>query len=818
MRLVPFLLSAGITVLLILAFNTSLVLPAPLGKLLSPQHGVWQNADPADEDYNASLVLPGLKGKTEVYFDDRLVPHVFAEYDEDAFFVQGYLHARFRLWQMDFQTRVAAGRLSEVLGDKNGLKDILNRVDRYFRRLGLPYAAERSLKLIEADSATKMFCDSYTAGVNAYIKSLTESSMPLEYKLLGFQPEPWSNGKTALFLKFMSFDLAGYEKDFEYTAARNAFTKELFDQLYPDYQGFVDPVVPKGTVFDQPGIVPVKPADADSIYFNYKKAGNALPGEPLKPDRENGSNNWAVGPAKSKSGHPILCNDPHLGLNLPSLWYEIQLQTPRFNVYGASFPCSPGVAIGFNDSCAFGFTNAGRDVRDYYAIRFKDDTRKQYWFNGSWKDTELRIERFKVKNKPDVLDTVAYTVFGPVLFDKNYTGGRVTNGESYAVRWKAHDPSNEVKVFYLLNRARNYNDYLTAIKNFHTPGQNCIFAAKNGDIALWAQGEFPAKWKRQGEFVMPGYDSSYMWQGMIPQAENPHQLNPERGFVSSANQYPADSSYPYYMGGSFAPYRGLYINQRLSAMQQVTLQDMMKLQTDNYNVLAGSVLPHMLKAVDESKLLEGQKQYWNTLKSWSGYNNPQEEGPTIFDILFDSLHAVVYEDELAGVEHVPAPYESVLAEGIVQDSAYRFFDDIRTPRKETLQDDVMEALRRAMPVLEKARTSNSLKWYQFKDTHINHLLALPSFSRQHINTGGGTYSVNATRDDHGPSWRMIVHLSPEIEAYGVYPGGQNGDPGSMYYDNFIGTWQQGRYYRLWFMKKQEAQSNRIKWKMTFDRG
>ena len=818
MRIVPFLVSAAVTLLLIIIFNSSMVLPAPLGKLLSPQHGVWQNAEPVGEDYNASLVLPQLKGKTDVYFDDRLVPHVFAEFDEDAFFVQGFLHAKFRLWQMDFQTRAAAGRLSEVLGDKNGSKDILNRVDRYFRRLGLPYAAEKSLQLIEADSATKIFCDSYTAGVNAYIKTLTESSMPLEYKLLGYTPEPWSNLKIALFLKFMSFDLAGYEKDFEYTAARNAFTKELFDQLYPDYQRFVDPVIPKGTAYEKPGIVPVKPSDADSLYFIYKKSDHPLPAEPVKPDRENGSNNWAVGPARSKSGHPILCNDPHLGLNLPSLWYEIQMCTPRLNVYGVSFPCSPGVAIGFNDQCAFGFTNGGRDVRDYYSIRFKDDTKKQYWFNGSWKDTDLRIERIKIKNKPDVLDTVAYTVFGPVLFDKTFTGERNTNGESYAVRWKAHDPSNEIKGFYLLNRARNYDDYLAAIRNFHTPGQNCIFAAKNGDIALWAQGEFPAKWRQQGEFVMPGYDSSYMWQGMIPQAENPHQVNPERGFVSSANQLPADSSYPYYLGSSYTPYRGLYINQRLSAMQQVTPQDMMKLQTDNYNVLAGSVLPHILKAVDESKLLEEQKQYWNGLKSWSLYNNAEEEAPAIFAILFDSLRAVVYEDEYAGIPQAPVPFESVLAEGIVQDSAYRFFDNIQTPRRETLQDDVMEALRRAMPALKAAKTGNRLKWYQYKDTHINHLLALPSLSREHINTGGGVYSINSVKPGHGPSWRMVVHLSPEIEAYGVYPGGESGDPGSRFYDNFIGTWQQGQYYRLWFMKREEAGSNRVKWKMTFNKG
>ena len=816
MRVGPFLISAAVTVLLIVIFNTTLLLPAPLGKLLSPQHGIWQNAEPANETFNAALVLPALKGRTDVYFDERLVPHVFAERDEDAYFVEGYLHAKFRLWQMDLQTRAAAGRLSEVLGDKNGSRDILNKVDRYFRRLGMTYAAEKSLKMIEADTATKLFCDSYTAGVNAYINTLTESSMPLEYKLLGFKPEPWTNLKIALFLKYMSFDLAGSENDFEYTEARNAFTKEVFDQLYPDYQAFVDPVIPKGTVFEKPGIVPVKPSDADSIYFRYKKSDSTLPAEPLKPDRENGSNNWAVSGAKTKSGHPILCNDPHLGLNLPSLWYEIQLNTPSMNVYGASFPCAPGVIIGFNDSCAFGVTNGGRDVRDYYSIQF-DEAKKQYYFNGSWVDASLRIERIKIKGKPDMLDTVAYTVFGPIIFDKNYTG-RSSNGKYYAVRWKAHDPSNEVKVFYLLDHARNYNDYLTAIKNFHTPGQNCIFAAKNGDIALWAQGEFPAKWKRQGDFIMPGTDSSYMWQGTIPQSENPHQLNPARGFVSSANQVPADSSYPYYMPGSFAPYRGLYINQQLAGMQQITTQDMMKLQTNNYNVLAGTVLPTIIHAVDENKLSPVQKEYWDILKNWNVYNNAQEKGATVFSILYDSLRTVVYNDEFAGMTNYMLPFESTLAEGIIHNPAYRFLDNVLTPAKETLQDDIVEALQRALPVLQKAKADDALQWYQFKDTHINHLLSLPALSRLHLNTGGGVYSINATKPNHGPSWRMIVNLTPETEAYGVYPGGQNGNPGSKYYDNFITSWQKGLYYRLFVMKKEDVQNSHVKWKMTFNKG
>ncbi|MGN6541207.1 MAG: penicillin acylase family protein, partial [Ginsengibacter sp.] len=539
MKIISFIVFGIITVILVLLFNTTMVLPVPFGKLLSPQQGVWQNAEPLNEDYSAKLSFPQLNGKVKVYFDERLVPHVFADNENDAFFVQGYLHAKFRLWQMEFQTRAAAGRLSEVVGP------LALEYDRDKRRLGMVYGAENSLKEIEKDPVTLAECDNYTAGVNAYIQSLTESTLPLEYKLMGYKPEKWSNLKSALFLKYMALELAGYERDFEMTNAKSIFSSADFDKIYPIVMDSLDPIVPKGTVFPKPAIEVKIPASADSVYYDNNDSTTITE---QKPNPDNGSNNWAVSGKKTKSGSPILCNDPHLGLNLPSIWYEMQINTPSYNAYGATFPGAPSIIIGFNDSCAWGFTNAMRDVRDYYEVKFKDETRKEYWFDSSWHPTTFRIEDIKIKNRPNYLDTVAYTNIGPVMYDKNFDGERNTSNKNYAVRWKAHDASNELKMFTLLNKAKNYDDYLRAIKYLHTPGQNCIFASKSGDIAIWDQGQFPAKWYRQGDFVMQGSDSSYFWQGIIPQDENPHLVNPERGFVSSANQLPTDTTYPYYLG------------------------------------------------------------------------------------------------------------------------------------------------------------------------------------------------------------------------------------------------------------------------------
>jgi penicillin amidase len=814
MRILPFVTSAIITSGLIVVLNTNLILPAPLGKLLSPQHGVWQNAEPASENFAADLKFPQLNGKVDVYLDDRLVPHIFAEQENDAYFVQGFLHAKFRLWQMELQTFAAGGRASEILGEK-GLEH-----DREFRRLGMGYAAEIALKEVEKDPVIRSQCDAYTAGVNAYIETLTESSLPLEYKLIGYKPEKWSNLKTSLFLKYMSYDLAAHDDDFEMTNAKSYFSADDFTKLFPAIQDSLDPIIPKGTIFEKQKVFPVAPVNVDSVYLNNRDLAIS---ESSKPDRDNGSNNWAVSGSKTKSGAPILCNDPHLGLNLPSLWYEVQISTPSFNAYGVSFPGAPGVIIGYNDSCAFGFTNGGRDVRDYFEIKFKDDTRKEYLFNGDYHGTKFRIDTIKIKNKPDFIDSVAYVQLGndwcPVMYDKSFSGGKNTNNKYYAVRWKAHDASNELKIFNLLNHAKNYADYSAAVTNLHTPGQNCVFACKNGDIALRTQGEWPAKWKGQGDFVMPGYDTSYLWQGMIPQDEVPFQYNPERGFVSSANQKPVDdNTYPYYLGRGYPLYRGIEINQRLRTMTGITPQDMMALQTDNFNAPAAMLMPLLLKNMNLNGLSNDEKKYMDYLKGWNLRNDVGSKGATVFELLWANLQDTVFNDEYSRAPKViMRPFESSLLESLLKDSAYKFLDNINTTQKETLADNIMAAFKKTAITLRRVEGEGKIDWDKYKATHVDHLAKLVPFSRMNLPVGGGVHNINATKDKHGPSWRMVISLTAETEAYGVYPGGQSGNPGSKYYDSFIDQWAAGKYYSLWMMTKEQTGDKRILAKMSFSK-
>lgn len=817
MRVVPFIISAVVTIALIILFNIQL--PAGgsktprLGYFLSPQTGFWQNAEDVSKNFDADIRSANLQGNTEVYLDSNLIPHIYADNDADAYFAQGYLHAKFRLWQMDLQTYAAGGRLSEIMGDSASGKNFL-AIDKYFRRMGMVYAAENTLKVMESDPFTKAAFDAYTAGINSYISSLSDKDYPLEYKLLNYKPEPWTNMKTALFLKYMAYDLAGYEQDFEMTNAKTLLTQAQFFKLFPYGQDSLDPIIPRQISLAQPTIDPFPPADADSLYFNFKDS-ISVPAKPVVPNKENGSNNWAVAGSKTASGRPILCNDPHLDLHLPSLWFELQISTPEYNAYGVSFPGAPSIIIGFNDSCAWGVTNASRDVKDYYEVRFKDSTMKEYWYNGKWQPTTFRKEVIRIKGKPDDVENIAMTVWGPVMYDRSY-GDKLSDNKYYAIKWSAHAGSNEGKTFMLMDRAKNIDDYQKAISIFQCPGQNFVFATKSNNIAISQQGAFPAKWRRQGQFVMEGENNEYDWQGTVPRNDNLVMLNPERGFVSSANQYPYDTSYPYYMGGSFEMYRGFILNRQLRNMQNITAKDMMQLQNYNYNVFAEMARPVLEKNMDESKLNSTEKKYYDIYKSWNLSNDADAPGATVFVTWWDSLMQCTYRDEFSQTTlPMPKVDESTLLESLLKDTAYQFADDITTPQKETVKDIVMKAFKEIVPVMQHAETVDSLPWGKFKDGGVKHLLSIPALSNLHVNSGGGVHILNAFYKTHGPSWRMVVELTDETNAYGIYPGGQSGNPGSPYYNNMVADWAAGKYHRLQIIPKNKFSNQHTKGKITF---
>lgn len=770
--------------------NTKLGAIPPIGKFLNPTTGIWQNEH--DETLTGNILIDGLSDKVTIHYDDHLIPHIFAQNDIDLYRAQGYITAKHRLWQMEFQTMASAGRLSEIIGEK------ALEYDRTQRRKGMGFGADNALEKMKEDPEIITFLEAYRDGVNSYINQLQPKEYPIEYKLLDYKPEPWTLKKTALLLMYMTDMLCGRDSDLEYTNALRLLGKDRFNLLYPDFFDINDPVIPKDTdwsyIDTKMTETPQSEVPLDSIAETFET-----------PNPHNGSNNWAVSGSKSYSGHPILANDPHLGLNLPSIWFVMQLATPEHNSFGATLPGALAVVSGFNNHIAWGETNATRDVKDWYKIEFKDASKKQYKYGNGWKNSSVRVEEIKIRNQKPFIDSVFYTHYGPVSYDNTFKG----NGEKvgYAMKWVGHIGGNNQRTLIDFNTGKNYEDYLNALKHWVAPAQNFVFASTDGDIALWIQGLFPNKWKGQGKFLMDGSNPENEWQSFIPQEFNAHTKNPERGFVSSANQHPVDSSYPFYVfNDGYETYRNRVINNFFRSKDNISIQDFKDLQNNNYNLKASELLPYIFANMDTSSLNAEENEILNTIKMWNFYSASDALAPSIWDTWWTKLYQLTWDEfETKDVAlKTPFTYQTIYLLKNYPDNA--FMDIVSTEKKETATDLFLITFKETAKDLIDWKSKHGVyNWSTYKGTYVGHLLqALPAFSRFDIPIGGDYNTVNAAAKNHGPSWRMIVEMTSPPTALGIYPGGQSGNPGSKYYDNFIDQWAAGEYINLLFMQDQNV--------------
>jgi len=773
------------TILLVLFLNGLLIIPGvvlpPLGKLLDPYHGVWNHHGSKDSE-SFEKHEKTLTESATVYYDHKLVPHIHAGNLEDLMFLQGYTEARHRLFQMEFMALAAAGELSSVIGEK-GIQHDLS-----MRRRGMTTAAAKTVAAWENMPEYK-YVQKYIDGVNAYINQLNYKDLPFECKLLNIIPEKWTAYKSALVYKQMALTLAGYSDDMEYSNLLNILGTEKFHDLYPETEQIENPVVPEDWKFD-----------FDKIYGKPQQktayADKMIP----KSFHENrykgiGSNSWSVNGKKSASGAPIFCNDPHLSLSLPSIWFELHLLTKDFNAYGVSFPGFPGIMIGFNEYIAWGETNVCQDVEDLFLIEWTDQSRTAYLLDGKKTEAVLKIEKIDVKGGKTVLDTVRYTHWGPVVLlskDKKH---------DIAMKWIALEEPDmaEFMVFVDAMSSKNYDDFLKSSDRFISPAQNFNFASKSGDIAIRVNGKFPVRHDQDGRFVEYGNNSEYDWQGYIPRIQNPHVVNPDRNFVVSANQRSTSRDYPYYYTGLFEHYRNRSIIDRLNARNGFTVKDMMNLQTDAYSVKASDFVPVLLNSLSKFTLSPEEIIWVDALKKWDFNYHKTSREATFFDMFMASLNEEVwdeftpYQDSL----DIILPKDWRLLELLKTQSDHPFFDHKSTLERENGHTSILKAFKSTLIKMDEWKKSGkSDQWSVYKPLNILHLTKIPALSKKGLEAHGCTDAINATGKSYGPSWRMIVHLDKEIEAYGVYPGGQSGNPFSPYYANMVGDWLDGKYHKL----------------------
>jgi penicillin amidase len=799
---------------LIYTFNHSLGSIPPLGKLFSPFVGFLQNTKNAGIPTNEELKLVGLKGKVDVLYDDNGVPHIFAENDADLYQAQGYVIARDRLWQMEFYTLVAGGRLTEVVGER------ALEYDRYNRRLGMYKAAQEIANNLEKDSLSSAILEKYAAGVNAYIDELSDAELPIEYKILDYKPEKWSKYKTILMLMNMRNTLNGGSTDYRVSNVAATYGMDVIRELFTDYPFEESPIIPEGTAWNfTPVPTPTMPASPMAALPKNKELSMRIE----EPRPEIGSNNWAVSGEKSATGLPILANDPHLGLSLPSIWYQMQLSSPSVNVYGVALPGSPGIIIGFNKDIAWGVTNVGSDVMDFYQIKFKDETKKEYWHDNQWKPVQETVEVYRLKSGKEIVDTLRSTHHGPIIYEEeNEKNFSKNTPAGHAMRWVALETDgSDMLTFHYLNRAKNHEDYRKALTYYTAPAQNFIFASNQNDIAITPNGKLPLKWEGQGKFLLDGTDPSHDWQGWIPVEQNPTVKNPPRGFVSSANQHSVDPTYPYYLGWRFASSeRGIRINERLAAMTKATPDSLRMLQNDNFSVAARRILPTLLSILATDKSMS-QLPAYQTLANWDKRNEALSVGATIFEKWMEVLMYAIWEDEFsADKKNMVYPTTDVTYHLLMNKPTAKWFDNQETKGKIETRDDIvkmsfkgtLDSLTKEFGTMDKEKWA----WKNVKKTEIAHLVpAFTSFGRYNIPNGGGKWIVNATTTKTGPSWRMVVAVDKGWpKGFGLYPGGQSGNPASKYYDNMIDKWANGELQELLFLKSKEEASPRIVGKIS----
>jgi penicillin amidase len=749
---------------------------------------------------NGTIPVEGLKASVEIYRDRWGVPHIYAQNTEDLFFAQGYVHAQDRLWQMEFQRRIGHGTLSEVLGETT------LETDRFLRTIGLARAAQADLALL--DDETRLILETYARGVNAFIET-HQGNLPLEFTLLGFKPAPWQPIDTVAWGKVMAWDLGGnWETELLRARLIQALGEEKTQELLPPYpdQGpfIVPPEVKSYARLGQPSLKTYARVEA--------LLGLGGPGV--------GSNNWVVDGAKSATGKPLLANDPHLGIQMPSIWYEIGLHGGGLNVVGASFPGAPAVIIGHNDRLAWGVTNLPADVQDLYIEKVNPANPNQVEFQGRWEDVEVVREEIRVKGRgsPEVLE-VRITRHGPLI-------NEVVEGleQPLAFKWTATaEPNRLFHSVLALNRARDWEEFRDALHNWAVPSQNFVYADVEGNIGYQTPGLIPIRASGQGLVPVPGWTGEYEWTGYIPFEELPSVYNPPTHFIATANNKVVPDDYPYFLSYEWeAPYRAQRIVDLLTAKERLSVEDFQALQADVYD-RPSEWLSRYLQQLEPQGWL--QERAMEPLRAWDLRTTADSVAAAIYQVTYLKLIENTFGDELGGElfeEYLGAEnlHHMALAR-IMEDADNPWFDDVTTPQRETRDDILGQSFAQALDFLGNRFGDEPPKWSwgRLHTATFDHPLGSVQpldriFNRGPIPVDGYGFTVNNTGFSHQEpfaiemvaSYRQIVDLGDLTNSLSMHTTGQSGQPFHKHYGDMIPRWQAVEYHPMLWEEEAVAAS------------
>jgi penicillin amidase len=741
-----------------------------------------------------TLPVAGLQGRAEVYRDKWGVPHIFADNEHDLFFAQGYVHAQDRLWQMEFNRRIGAGRLSEVLGEST-----LDS-DRFLRTIGLYRAAQADLQVLPPEVLAVL--QAYADGVNAFIAT-HQNNLPLEFTLLGFKPEPWTPTDTLAWGKVMSMDLGGnWESELVRQQLISAMGEEKVRELLPPYPA------------EGPFIVPSEAKSygrLDASFLDDYQEVKALTG---MIGTNLGSNNWVVDGTKTATGRPLLANDPHLGIQMPSIWYEVHLVAGDLDVVGSSFPGAPGVIIGHNRDIAWGVTNVGPDTQDLYVEKINPANPNQYEFQGQWEEMTVIAEEIKVKGRsePEKL-TVRLTRHGPIMTP-------VVSGatEQLALRWAALEGGELFHSVFLLDRARNWDEFRAALRYWQSPSQNFVYADKDGNIGYQMPGNIPIRAKGQGLVPVPGWTGEYEWTGYIPFDQLPVVYNPPTHYIVTANNKVVPDSYPYFISAEWSEAsRAERISDLLRENDNLTVDDMRNIQADTYSIPAAKLMPYILALGPDGWL---QERAFKFLRAWDFRMDKESGAAGIMDVILWRTLANTFGDELEGAGISDKTWMATVTGlfNIMQERDNRWFDDVRTPEVEDRDtilrrsvQDAMEFWRRRYGDLV-GNLDSQWAWGKVHTATFAHPLGGVEplnliFNRGPLAARGSWCTVDAAA--YGPgdfaieavsSYRQIIDVGAWQNSRSQHTTGQSGQPFYKHYGDMIRSWEAVKHHPMLYEK------------------
>lgn len=793
----------------------------------------WWLIQRALPDLSGQLPLDGLSAPVEVLRDERGVPHIYAQNRADLFRAQGFVHAQDRLWQMEQNRRIAAGRLSELFGVA------ALDVDRFSRIVGFRRAAEAELATLDPEMLAVL--EQYVGGINAYIASRPGRLAP-EFNLLRRRPEPWTPLDVIAFSKVMGWSLSvNWESELVRLQLANQLDPVLAAELEPDYPP-KNPAISEALGEKSMRLV----STAGLLLSQYEQLR-----EWLGPSGSNqGSNNWAVGPKASSSGRAILCNDPHLALTMPGVWYENHLHcaenpadgpqtadrnlpsaTRDFHVSGVTFAGAPGVVIGHNERIAWGVTNAFPDVQDLYIERPHPDKPTHFAYGDGWEEAQVLEEPIVVRrqNRPHI-ERVVITRHGPLINRLVADSGSTP----LALRWQGHQPGRLLHAILGINAAQNWEEFDASLADWSVPAQNFVYADVDGNIGYRLAGDIPIRRAGLGLVPAAGWTDEYEWAGLIPHTELPSLYNPPSGLIVTANNKLTGDDYPHFLGVEYFPgWRARRIEEMLREKRRLGLKDMERIQQDTTSLYAAELAPLLAAHQSDDPFVSIGV---NLLRNW-GYKMERESGAAlVFHYALLHLLDMTFGDKLgpakkgflggtlsplfiiSGFMHRA---ETRLLEILQENEESPWYTEAKTGRQRSRDELIGEALFLSVRRIRKEVNSTPRNWAWGRMHQIRYGHPMGSvrilkgfFNRGPFPLGGDGTTPNQT--SYAPelppglaqivaSYRQIYDVGDWDAARTITTSGQSGHPLSPNYADQIPMWLEGDYHPMpWSRDAVEA--------------